>query len=82
MPAVEFGSSLLQSDEVQRTKLLKVLTEVVKTQQPMVFAPDPQVQAAPPEANRTPYPFIHVPLFMVCESCSILKMNGKVGASF
>ena len=37
--AVEFESSLFQSDKVQRTNLLKVLAEVVKSRQPMVFAP-------------------------------------------
>ena len=76
--AVEFESSLFQSDEVQRMNLLKVLTEVVKTRQPMVFAPDPQVQAAlqtaPPEANRTPYPFIHVPLFLKEQVLGVLQV--------
>ena len=76
--AVEFASSLFQSDEVQRTNLLKVLTEVVNSRQPMVFAPDPQVQAAlqsvPPEANRTPYPFIHVPLFLKDQVLGVLQV--------
>ncbi|MEO7317670.1 MAG: HlyD family efflux transporter periplasmic adaptor subunit [Chthoniobacteraceae bacterium] len=76
--AVEFESSLFQSDELQRTNLLKVLAEVVKTRQPMVFAPDPQVQAAlqaaPPEANRTPYPFIHVPLFLKEQVLGVLQV--------
>ena len=76
--AVEFESSLFQSDEVQRTNLLKVLTEVVKTRQPMVFAPDPQVQAAmqasPPESNRTPYPFIHVPLMLKDQVLGVLQV--------
>ena len=76
--AVEFESSLFQSDEVQRTNLLKVLTEVVNSRQPMVFAPDPQVQAAlqsvPPEANRTPYPFIHVPLFLKDQVLGVLQV--------
>ena len=76
--AVEFASSLFQSDEVQRTNLLKVLTEVVNSRQPMVFAPDPQVQAAlqsvPREANRTPYPFIHVPLFLKDQVLGVLQV--------
>ena len=76
--AVEFESSLFQSDEVQRTNLLKVLAEVVKTRQPMVFAPDPQVQAAmqasPPESNRTPYPFIHVPLLLKDQVLGVLQV--------
>lgn len=76
--AVEFASSLFQTDEVQRTNLLKVLTEVVQTRQPMVFAPDPQVQAAlqaaPPEGNRTPYPFIHVPLYLKDQVLGVLQV--------
>lgn len=76
--AVEFESSLFQTDEVQRTNLLKVLTEVVKTRQPMVFAPDPQVQAAmqgaTPESNRTPYPFIHVPLYLKDQVLGVLQV--------
>lgn len=76
--AVEFESSLFQSDELQRANLLKVLTEVVKSRQPMVFAPDPQVQAAlqtaPPDANRTPYPFIHVPLFLKDQVLGVLQV--------
>lgn len=75
---VEFASSLFQSDEAQRTNLLKVLTEVVQSRQPMVFAPDPQVQAAlqaaPPDANRTPYPFIHVPLFLKDQVLGVLQV--------
>ena len=76
--AVEFESSLFQSDEVQRTNLLKVLAEVVKSRQPMVFAPDPQVQgalqSAAPAANRTPYPFIHVPLFLKDQVLGVLQV--------
>ena len=75
---VEFESSLFQTDEVQRTNIIKVLTEVVTTKQPMVFAPDPQVQAAlqaaPPDANRTPYPFIHVPLFLKEQVLGVLQV--------
>jgi multidrug resistance efflux pump len=76
--AVEFESSLFQSDEQQRTNLLKVLAEVVKTKQPMVFAPDPQVQGAlqapRPDGNRTPYPFIHVPLFLKEQVLGVLQV--------
>ncbi len=76
--AVEFESSLFQSDDQQRQNLLKVLTEVVQTKQPMVFAPDPQVQAAlqqaRPDANRTPYPFIHVPLYLKDQVLGVLQV--------
>jgi hypothetical protein len=76
--AVEFESSLFQTDEQQRTNLLKVLAEVVQSRQPMVFAPDPQVQAAlaapRADANRTPYPFIHVPLFLKEQVLGVLQV--------
>src|SRR4029450_9800995 len=66
--AIEFESSLFQTDEQPRTNRLKLRAEVGQARQPMVFAPDPQVQAAlaapRADANRTPYPFIHVPLFL------------------
>lgn len=75
---VEFESSLFQSDETQRTNLLKVLNEVVQTKQPMVFSPDPQVQGAlsapRPDANRTPYPFVHVPLFLKEQVLGVLQV--------
>ena len=76
--AVEFESSLFQTDEQQRTNLLKVLAEVVQSRQPMVFAPDPQVQAAlaapRADANRTTYPFIHVPLFLKEQVLGVLQV--------
>ena len=76
--AVEFESSLFQTDEQQRQNLLKVLTEVVQTKKPMVFAPDPQVQNAMQEprtdANRTPYPFIHVPLLVKEQVLGVLQV--------
>lgn len=76
--AVEFESSLFQTDEQQRASLLKVLNEVVQSRQPMVFAPDPQVQdpfqAPRPDANRTPYPFVHVPLFLKEQALGVLQI--------
>ncbi|MDB6155071.1 MAG: hypothetical protein JWL90_3524 [Chthoniobacteraceae bacterium] len=76
---VEFESSLFQSDEQQRANLLKTLGEVIESKRPLVFAPAhaqadagslqaqlQQLQGSTPqpEGNKTPYPFLHVPLFL------------------
>src|SRR4051812_20968676 len=75
---VEFESSLFQSDEVQRALLLHAMQECVGKRQPIVLQPShqepdrssieaqvAQLQGGQPPAapgNRTPYPFLHVPL--------------------
>jgi hypothetical protein len=75
---VEFESSGFQNDEVQRAVILRALTECVSQKKPIAMAPaQPQQEAASLEAqlaqirgeaqpqtpqNRTPYPFLHVPL--------------------
>jgi hypothetical protein len=67
--AVEFESSLFQSDEEQRRGVLKALSEVVQSKKPLVFPPtgtgagdaQPQPGAAFASANKTPYPFVQVP---------------------
>src|SRR4051812_12853870 len=75
---VEFGSSLFQSDEVQRALLLHAMQECVASRKPIVLQPShqqadqssveaqvAQIQGAQPPAapaNKTPYPFLHVPL--------------------
>jgi Barrel-sandwich domain of CusB or HlyD membrane-fusion len=73
---VEFASSLFQSDEAQRTTILKLLTDVVKTKRPGVLgAPQsvaPEAQAA--SANKTPYPFLHVPLFLKEQPIGVLQV--------
>ncbi len=76
---IEFESSLFQSDEIQRANLLRILTEVVETKRPVVFASSQsqsepgslrsqleQIRGTPvePGHNRTPYPFVQVPLFL------------------
>jgi multidrug efflux pump subunit AcrA (membrane-fusion protein) len=83
--AVEFEESLFQSDEQQRANLLRYLGEVVKNKKPGVF-PASNIQGAEPgalqthapapgpEANRTPYPFIHVPLFLKDQVLGVLQM--------
>lgn len=86
---VEFESSLFQTDEQQRANLLKSLAEVVQQKKPLVFAPahsrpDPgslqaqmqQLQggAAQAEGNKTPYPFIHVPLNLKEQVLGVLQV--------
>src|SRR5258708_28107540 len=77
---VEFDSSLFQSDETQRAVILKMLTDTVTAKKPHVLPPahqQPQpapgsleaqlaaAQPPPPQSpNRTPYPFLHVPLYL------------------
>jgi len=87
--AVEFESSLFQSDEEQRAQLLKALTEVVQTKRPTIFGaahaqPEPsslqaqleQLQAAPQQAggNKTPYPFLQVPLLLKDQVLGVLQV--------
>lgn len=86
---VEFDATLFQSDEQQRTNILKTINEVVQTKRPLVFAPahssgDPgslqsqlqQLQggAPQPEGNKTPYPFVQVPLFLKEQVLGVLQV--------
>lgn len=75
---VEFESSGFQNDEVQRAVILRALSECVSQRKPVAMQPTQQqtdsstLEAqlaqirgeAQPQApqNRTPYPFLHVPL--------------------
>ncbi len=75
---VEFESSGFQSDEVQRAVILRALSECVNQRKPIAMQPmQQQAESASLEAqlaqlrgetqpqvpqNRTPYPFLHVPL--------------------
>ena len=75
---VDFASSLFQTDEVQRALLQHAMQECVATKKPIVLQPSHrqpdessiQAQVAllqgtqPPAGpqNRTPYPFLHLPL--------------------
>lgn len=80
--AVEFESSLFQSDEEQRHGLLKALGEVVQSKKPVIFAPtatgaagaQPQAGAAPPSTNKTPYPFVQVPLNLKDQVLGVLQV--------
>ncbi len=86
---VEFEATLFQTDEQQRANLLKSLSEVVQSKHPIVFAPahsqtgDSSLQsqlqqlqgASPqPEGNKTPYPFLSVPLFLKEQVLGVLQV--------
>jgi biotin carboxyl carrier protein len=87
---VEFESSLFQSDEQMRAVILKLLTEVVQTKKPLALPgsaagrPDPssltaqlaQMQGEAPTAsqNKTPYPFLHIPLFLKEQVLGVLQV--------
>jgi hypothetical protein len=80
--AVDLEASLFQTDEQQRSVLLRALSETVQSKKAFVLAADggpapepgsiqaqlsqlqPQAQQQSATANRTPYPFVHVPLFL------------------
>ncbi len=89
--AVELESSLFQTDEEQRSLLLRALGEVVQTKKPLVVSADaPPAEAqpgslqaqltqmatskSPQSQNRTPYPFVHVPLFLKEQVLGVLQI--------
>ncbi len=75
---VDFASSLFQSDETQRTGLLKILTDVVKNNRALIVRPshtEPSDIAPPAETgNKTPYPFLHVPLVLKEQTLGVLQV--------
>ena len=78
---VQFASSLFQTDEAQRGALLRILGEVVNSRRPLVFAAQqPGAAAATPagspeaSSNKTPYPFIHVPLILKDQPVGVLQV--------
>lgn len=84
--AVELESSAFQSDEEQRGVLLRTLSEVVQSKKPFVLAAEGpksgsiQAQLAqmatptPPTPNKTPYPFVQVPLFLKEQVLGVLQV--------
>jgi Barrel-sandwich domain of CusB or HlyD membrane-fusion len=81
--AVELESSLFQTDENQRGALLRSLAEVVQTKKPLVLSAEGggaapgslQSQLAQqPSPNKTPYPFVHVPLFLKEQVLGVLQV--------
>jgi hypothetical protein len=76
---MDFPSSLFGSDESQRTAILKILTEVVRTKGAIILSPTHSDAAdiAPPQggsANRTPYAFLHVPLLLNSQPIGVLQV--------
>ncbi len=84
---VEFESSLFQRDEVQRGALLQILGQVVHQRTHIVLAPAAAPESGSLEAmlqqgdalkagqkNRTPHPFLHVPLLMKEQVIGVLQV--------
>lgn len=82
---VEFDACLFQKDEQQRANLLRMLGEVVQQKRPGVLSSSHHQPNAPgalqtqepaprPEANRTPYPIIHVPLYLKEQVLGVLQI--------
>jgi biotin carboxyl carrier protein len=77
---VDFPSSLFGTDEHQRTAILKILTDVVRNQNAIILSPThaDAADVAPPEGNasvnRTPYPFLHVPLHHSGQAIGVLQV--------
>jgi hypothetical protein len=75
----DFASSLFGSDETQRTTILKILTEVVRSKNAVILNPTHADAAdiAPPQGgsgNKTPYAFLHVPLLLNGQAIGILQV--------
>ena len=76
---IDFPSSLFGSDETQRTAILKILTDVVRSKSAVILAPTHTDAAdiAPPQGgsvNKTPYAFLHVPLHLNTQAIGILQV--------
>ncbi len=71
-----FESSLFQSDENQRAAILKILTSVVQSKRALVLAPEQPstLTDAAPGTNRTPFAFLHVPLFLKDQTLGVLQV--------
>ena len=76
---VDFASSLFGSDESQRTAILKILTDVVRSKSAVILNPTHNDAAdfAPPAgtlSNKTPYGFLHVPLHINGQAIGVLQV--------
>jgi HlyD family secretion protein len=73
---VNFETSAFQSDEAQRAAILKLLTQVIDEKRPLVLPPENPAATEPAAAspNRTPYPFLHVPLFLKGKPLGVLQV--------
>ena len=76
---MDFASSLFGADETQRTTILKILTDVVRSKNAVILNPthSEATDAAPPaggSVNKTPYAFLHVPLHLNGQAIGILQV--------
>jgi hypothetical protein len=76
---IDFASSLFGSDETQRTAILNILTDVVRSKSAIILSPTHTDAAdiAPPQggsANKTPYAFLHVPLHLNSQAIGVLQV--------
>ncbi len=87
---LEFESTLFHKDEAQHAILLRALSETVREKKPVISPPEPpapdpsslegqmmQMQGGPPAtqgANRTAYPFFHIPLLLKEQVLGVLQL--------
>jgi hypothetical protein len=73
---IDFASSMFGTDEGQRTAILKILTDVVMNRNAVILNPTTSelTQAAGGVVNRTPYPFLHVPLHLNNQAIGVLQI--------
>lgn len=84
---VELESSMFQSDEQQRALMLRSLSDVVQNKKPAIIAAEAsgaapgsvqaqlaQMQPGTGTLNKTPYPFIQVPLFLKEQVLGVLQV--------
>jgi hypothetical protein len=78
---IDFASSLFGSDETQRTAILNILTDVIRSKNAVILNPTHAEAAdlAPSPSqggsvNKTPYPFLHVPLHLNGQAIGILQI--------
>ncbi len=86
---IEFESSLFHNDELQHAILLRSMSEAISTKTPQVSPPEPPAPApgsieaqlaqmqgtvATPGANRTVYPFFHIPIQLKDQVLGVLQM--------
>jgi hypothetical protein len=76
---IDFESCLFGTDETQRTTILKILTDVVRSKGAVILAPTHAAAADTAQnpggsVNRTAYPFLHVPLFLNGQAIGVLQV--------
>lgn len=75
---VNFQSSLFQSNEDQRSILLRVLTDVVTSKQARILAPEQPATAEnpfpAPSPNKTQHAFLNVPIFLQQQALGVVQV--------